>query len=109
MRLDPQSRSDSSEEDQLQERVQHRAGVEVTGSLHILRHTFCSRLAMAGVPTQTIKALAGHASITTTERYMHLAPGSTSDAIRRLESASSLGRILADGPAVSETAGPSHT
>ena len=64
------------------ERVQRRAGVEVTGNLHILRHTFCSRLAMAGVPTKTIKELAGHASITTTERYMHLAPGSTSDAIR---------------------------
>jgi integrase len=25
------------------ERVQRRAGVEVTGNLHILRHTFCSR------------------------------------------------------------------
>jgi dihydrofolate reductase len=50
---------------------------------------------MAGVPTRVIKEMAGHASITTTERYMHLAPGSTQEAVRKLEQLSSgLGRIL---------------
>ena len=88
------------------ERIQRRAGVEVTGNIHILRHTFCTRLAMAGVPTRVIKEMAGHASITTTERYMHLAPGSTEDAVRRLE-ALSFGRILADAPAAGKTAGTS--
>lgn len=78
------------------ERVQRRAGVEITGNIHILRHTFCTRLAMAGVPTRVIKEMAGHASITTTERYMHLAPGSTEDAVRKLE-ALSFGRILVPG------------
>lgn len=29
-------------------RTQRRAGLKVTGGIHILRHTFCSRLAMAG-------------------------------------------------------------
>lgn len=48
----------------------------VAGNIHILRHTFCTRT-MAGVQTRVIKEMAGHASITTTERYMHLAPGST--------------------------------
>jgi len=37
-----------------------RAGLKVTGALHILRHTFCSHLAMRGVPPLSIKDLAGH-------------------------------------------------
>lgn len=41
---------------------------------HDLRHTFCSRLAMAGIHLLTIKELAGHRSISVTERYAHLAP-----------------------------------
>lgn len=40
---------------------------------HDLRHTFCSRLAMAGVSLRVIQELAGHARIETTERYAHLA------------------------------------
>jgi site-specific recombinase XerD len=55
-------------------RAQRRAGLEVTGGLHILRHTSCSRLAMAGAPALAIKELAGHTSLTTTMRYMHLSP-----------------------------------
>ena len=43
--------------------------------LHDLRHTFCSHLAMAGVPLPTIQSLAGHTAISTTMRYAHLAPG----------------------------------
>lgn len=45
---------------------------------HSLRHTFASRLISGayGVPVELneIRALLGHASITTTERYAHLAP-----------------------------------
>lgn len=53
--------------------------------LHSLRHTFCSRLAQAGVQIQVIKELAGHSTIQTTMRYAHLHPGNLSDAIRILE------------------------
>jgi integrase len=42
--------------------------------LHSLRHTFCSRLAQRGAPAAAIQRLAGHQSIATTERYMHLGP-----------------------------------
>jgi integrase len=56
------------------ERATQRAGLEPTRSLHILRHTFCSRLAMRGAPTKAIQELAGHAHLTTTMRYMHLSP-----------------------------------
>jgi len=49
-----------------------RSGLD--GSLHCLRHTYCSHLVMAGVPLRTVQVLAGHASFTTTEKYAHLAP-----------------------------------
>ncbi len=64
-------------------KVQHAAGFSPCGP-HILRHTFCSHLAMLGVPPRVIQALAGHQSITTTERYMHLAPHAMDDAVDRL-------------------------
>jgi integrase len=53
---------------------------------HALRHTFCSQLAVRGVPPKAIQELAGHMSLTTTMRYLHLAPRVLDDAIRVLES-----------------------
>lgn len=66
-------------------RVQRKAGVKVTGGIHILRHTFCSRLAMAGASTKAIQELAGHEQITTTQRYMHLSPAAKNEAISLLD------------------------
>jgi site-specific recombinase XerD len=65
--------------------AQKRAGRKVTGALHILRHTFCSHLAMRGVPPLSIKELAGHRSLRTTMRYMHLGKGEKHRAIQMLE------------------------
>jgi site-specific recombinase XerD len=48
----------------------------------MLRHTFCSHLAM---PARAIQELAGHANLTTTMRYMHLTPAAVDSAIRLLE------------------------
>lgn len=62
----------------------HR-GSRDRGRLHVLRHSFCSHLAMAGVPIRAIQELAGHQHITTTLRYMHLAPSATTTAIQQLE------------------------
>jgi integrase len=50
-----------------------RAGIK-NGNLHTLRHTFVSRLVMAGADLTTVKELAGHANISTTMRYAHLSP-----------------------------------
>jgi len=36
--------------------------------VHILRHTFCSHLAMRGAAVRAIQELAGHADLTTTMR-----------------------------------------
>jgi integrase len=47
----------------------------IGGGIHSLRHTFCAKLVQAGRPLREVQQLAGHASITTTERYAHLAPG----------------------------------
>jgi len=54
-------------------------------SVHVLRHTFCSHLAMKGAPARAIQELAGHADISTTQRSMQLSPTATEDAIRLLD------------------------
>jgi len=53
--------------------------------VHVLRHTFCSHLAMRGAPARAIQELAGHADLTTTQRYMHLSPAAIEGAIRLLD------------------------
>lgn len=54
---------------------------------HTARHTFCSRLAMAGVPLVTIRDLARHTDVQTTLRYTHLAPKNYEHAISLMEDA----------------------
>jgi integrase len=49
-----------------------RAGIEGV-TWHTLRHTFASRLVMAGVNLKTVKDLLGHKTIRMTARYAHLA------------------------------------
>jgi site-specific recombinase XerD len=66
-------------------RGQHRAGLEDNGGLHIMRHTFCSHLAMQGVPVNAIKEFAGHQDLMTTMRYMHLSPWAKETAVLALE------------------------
>jgi integrase len=44
----------------------------VSCRLHDLRHTFCTRLAEAGVPESTMLALMGHMSRAMLERYSHI-------------------------------------
>ncbi len=51
----------------------------------MLRHTFCSHLAMRGASARAIQELAGHKDLGTTQMYMHLTPAALEDAIRLLD------------------------
>jgi len=61
-----------------------RAGITPCGP-HTLRHTFASRLIMAGVDLRTAQELLGHKDIKMTLRYTHLSPSHTRQAIATLE------------------------
>ena len=68
---------------------------------HTFRHTFISRLIMAGVDVRTVQDLAGHKSIQMTMRYAHLSPDHKLDAVDRLtayrKSQSRRGKALEGG------------
>jgi len=53
-------------------------------TFHDLRHDFASRLVMSGVDLKTIQELLGHADLTMTLRYSHLAPSHKVSAVERL-------------------------
>ena len=79
------------------------AAVEAAGlkdfTWHCLRHTFASRLVMAGVDLRTVQELMGHKTIQMTVRYAHLAPHHRLAAVQR----------LCDTEAVQKTASDTRT
>ena len=50
---------------------------------HALRHAFCTTLAGSGVDVAVIRDLAGHKSIETTMRYIHVNDAQKRDAISK--------------------------
>jgi site-specific recombinase XerD len=67
----------------LMRRVGRKANVKP--GVHILRHTFCSHLAMRGAPAKAIQELAWHQDLATTQQYMHLSPAALDAAIKLLD------------------------
>lgn len=53
--------------------------------LHSTRHTFCTRLGESGADAFTIMKLAGHSSITISQKYVHQGKAIAQSAIERLE------------------------
>jgi integrase len=90
------------------EACERRAGLEVQGCLHKLRHTFCSHLAMRGAPAKAIQELAGHENLMTTLRYMHLSPAARKSAIALLNERVEEGELGTDFGEMMET-GPKST
>jgi site-specific recombinase XerD len=60
-----------------------KAGID-NFHFHDLRHTFASRLVMAGVDLTTIQKLLGHSTILTTQRYAHLSREHQRASVERL-------------------------
>jgi integrase len=66
--------------------VREDAGVSCR--LHDLRHTACTKMAEAGVPEATMKALMGHMSAAMVERYSHVRESAKRVAVESLTLAS---------------------
>ena len=67
-------------------RVLKRSEIQTPhGSLHSLRHSFCSHLVMSGVDLTTVQRLAGHSTSKVTEQYAHLAPDHLEQSTSRLD------------------------
>ena len=65
------------------EKCIHQAGIQ-NFRWHDLRHTFASRLVMAGVDLRSVQELLGHKSILMTMRYAHLSPSHQQASVERL-------------------------
>jgi len=71
----------------------------------MLRHWFCSHLAMLGAPAGAIQKLAGHQDLITTQRNMHLSPAALGKAVQLLDSRRERGDILETGSGVAAVSG----
>jgi integrase len=65
--------------------AQARAGVAASGGTHILRHTYCTLMAMSGAPVDVIAKLAGHADTDTTKIYTHVSSRARREAVSAYE------------------------
>jgi integrase len=66
---------------------------KVPTGVHILRHTFCSHLAMQDAPMRGAQERAGHQRLAMTQRYSHLSPAALDATIRLLENRPTLGQL----------------
>ena len=77
------------------ERAMRLAGI-ADFTFHDLRHTFASRLVMAGVDLPTVRELLGHKDITMTLRYTHLSSSHKQAAVKTLEKVPAIFTTAAD-------------
>ena len=64
--------------------ARRRAGLGPDVTPHVLRHTFASKLAMAGVDLRTIQELGGWKDLTMVQRYSHLSPSHKAAAVEKI-------------------------
>ena len=65
------------------------ANINKNISPHTLRHSFATHLVENGADIQLVQHMMGHASITTTERYIHMSQRHLKDAISKFHPRSS--------------------
>jgi site-specific recombinase XerD len=70
---------------------------------HDLRHTFASRLVMAGVNLRAVQDALGHKSIAMTVRYSHLSPDYQLDVLERLVPGASAARSVEPSDTTTDT------
>ncbi|MBI4918092.1 MAG: tyrosine-type recombinase/integrase [Acidobacteria bacterium] len=66
-------------------RLRSEAGISRRITAHSFRHGFATRLLQGGTDLRTVQELLGHASIASTEIYLHTSFGRTAEAVERLE------------------------
>jgi len=66
-----------------QRRLEREALAKINLHWHDLRHEALSRLADDGVPVHELQMLAGHANITTTQRYMNARANALAESMRQ--------------------------
>ena len=59
-------------------KVAEKAGLSDKVSPHYLRHSHASHSLQNGASVRLVQATLGHASITTTEKYLHISPSESS-------------------------------
>jgi integrase len=72
--------------------------------VHSLRHTMLTRLGEAGADAFTIMRIAGHSSVTVSQRYVHPTPEGMERAFERLEKLNALKHEQAEAEAKAEAA-----
>jgi integrase len=72
-------------------------------SPHVCRHTFGSRLGMAGVDAKTIMELGRWANLSMVQRYVNLSPNHKTDAIRKLSQFSAGQKAAENSPSIITT------
>lgn len=81
--------------------IRRKLGLPEAFVIHSLRRTFCTRLGEAGAEAFLIQRMAGHHSVTVSERYVHPTPEAMLLAMARLDAAN---RGLAGVPTATKTA-----
>ncbi len=61
-----------------------KAGLGEDVTPHVMRHTFASRLVMEGVDLRTVQELGGWSDLKMVQRYSHVDPRRTAEAVERL-------------------------